>query len=73
MDNEVGGTNNGNHFWLNSGGSRGVLENRETTHSDTSLPAVPGPLPILGSGIAFGYARFLRLRVRSNQIVPGSC
>ena len=44
-----------------------------STRITTRNTPVPGPLPILGAGITFGYARFLRRRMRSNRIVPGLC
>ncbi|MCP9932390.1 hypothetical protein KBZ08_00510 [Cyanobium sp. Candia 9D4] len=35
---------------------------------DVSTENVPGPLPILGAGIAFGYSRRLRKRVKSAAV-----
>jgi hypothetical protein len=31
--------------------------------TQTAIPAVPGPLPILGAGAAFGFSRKLRRRI----------
>lgn len=31
---------------------------------DSNLPSVPGPLPIAGAGVAFGFARQLRHRIK---------
>jgi hypothetical protein len=33
-----------------------------------SQPSVPGPLPLLGVSVAFGYSRKLRNRIRSSKL-----
>lgn len=33
----------------------------------TNPVAVPGPLPVLGAGVAFGFSRRLRKRIKSRQ------
>jgi hypothetical protein len=43
-----------------------AITNAFTLKNSTS---VPGPLPILGAGIAFGYSRKLRARIKSHALV----
>jgi hypothetical protein len=41
------------------------------TFDDASpMAAVPGPLPLLGVGAAFGYSRKLRKRIVSSKVLP---
>jgi hypothetical protein len=40
---------------------------RLTTDDQSSGVAVPGPLPLLGVGAAFGYSRKLRKRIKTNK------
>jgi len=39
------------------------------TFSQKSVSEVPGPLPLLGAGLAFGYSRKLRSRIKSHTLV----
>jgi hypothetical protein len=34
------------------------------THTQTSVPPVPGPLPVVGAAAAFGYSRQIRRRLK---------
>ena len=36
-------------------------------------PSVPGPLPLLGVGSAFGYSRRLRTRIKTSKTPEGTC
>jgi len=36
-------------------------------------PSVPGPLPLLGVGAAFGYSRRLRTRIKTSKTPEGTC
>jgi hypothetical protein len=48
--------------------NEGVFLTRRSTRTDVPPPPVvdvPGPLPIFGAGIAFGYSRSLRRRVKA--------
>jgi hypothetical protein len=40
-----------------------------STHPVSAQP-VPGPLPLLGVGAAFGYSRKLRKRIVSSKVLP---
>lgn len=40
-----------------------------STHPVSTHP-VPGPLPLLGVGAAFGYSRKLRKRIVSSKVLP---
>jgi hypothetical protein len=44
-------------------GSINSLQNSFTQRPGTPPPTVPGPLPLLGAGAAFGFSRRLRARV----------
>jgi hypothetical protein len=37
-----------------------------------NVNVVPGPLPVLGAGVAFGFSRRLRRRIRQSQFVADS-
>ena len=49
-------------------GLRGSLTtlNNSFTQGDTSDERVPGPLPLLGAGAAFGFSRKLRSRIKGS-------
>lgn len=42
------------------------------TGDTINVNVVPGPLPVLGAGVAFGFSRRLRRRIRQSQFVAGS-
>jgi hypothetical protein len=46
-------------------GSIKTLDN-EYTQGDSSIPTVPGPLPVVGAGMALGFSRKLRSRIKSS-------
>jgi hypothetical protein len=46
-------------------GSINVTEGYFDTWSDSVTQAVPGPLPLLGAGAAFGFSRKLRSRIKN--------
>jgi hypothetical protein len=48
-------------------GANGTLTtlNNSFTQGDASL-SVPGPLPVMGAGVAFGFTRRLRRRIKAN-------
>jgi hypothetical protein len=45
-------------------GNGGMIDNYQNTFTQQ----VPGPLPILGAGAAFGYTRKLRRRVKAMRL-----
>jgi hypothetical protein len=64
---------NGN-FMTSAAGGGGVFENNLTVSGplyltykyDDGLNPAPGPLPIVGAGLAFGFSRKLRRRIQSS-------
>ena len=42
------------------------------TGDTISVRVVPGPLPVLGAGAAFGFSRRMRRRIRQSRFVAGS-
>ena len=40
--------------------------NNSYTQGDSSIPTVPGPLPLLGAGMALGFSRKLRSRIKGS-------
>jgi uncharacterized repeat protein (TIGR03803 family) len=53
-----------------SGGANDLGTIYEFNLGNDPAPAVPGPLPLLGAGAAFGWSRQLRRRVKLQQ--PGA-
>jgi hypothetical protein len=49
-------------------GANGDLKtlNNEYTQGDSSISRVPGPLPLLGAGMALGFSRKLRSRIKGS-------
>jgi hypothetical protein len=64
---------NGN-FMTSATGGGGIFENNLTVSGplyltykyDDGLNPAPGPLPIVGAGLAFGFSRKLRRRIQSS-------
>ena len=48
--------------------TNGFFSTRDSLRDD-SPPPVPGPLPILGVGLAFGYSRSLRNRISASRVI----
>jgi hypothetical protein len=53
---------------LPSSGTLGSWTINGTGDTITARIAVPGPLPLLGAGAAFGFSRRLRQRIQSRQV-----
>jgi hypothetical protein len=48
--------------------SDGVIDNVQNTFGQTGTTGVPGPLPLLGIGAAFGMSRKLRKRIKGSTL-----
>ena len=52
-------------FYASTAETGGIPDNSLTSDSDFTTTAVPGPLPLLGAGAAFGFSRTLRKRIKA--------
>jgi len=46
----------------------GVVDNLQNTFGQTEIPPVPGPLPLVGIGAAFGLSRRIRSRIKGARL-----
>ena len=46
----------------------GAIDSFENSYRQKEVDKVPGPLPILGAGVAFGFSRKLRRRIDGARV-----
>lgn len=58
----------GTKIWVKDtwGATEGGMDNVSNDYSQTTT--VPGPLPVLGAGVAFGFSRKLRRRIQGGRV-----
>jgi hypothetical protein len=62
----------GDVFGFRQNSSDSIFGRASTTISNFTAPAVPGPLPLLGAGAAFGWSRQLRKRIGTSGSVKSA-
>ena len=50
-------------------GAGDVLDNFKDVYTQTNATEVPGPLPLMGAGVALGFSRKLRRRLKAGALV----
>ena len=50
------------------GRANGSINSLQNSFGQTDIPPVPGPLPLVGIGAAFGFSRRIRSRIKGARL-----
>jgi len=54
--------------WNVQPGANGSINSLQNSFGQTDIPPVPGPLPLVGIGAAFGFSRRIRSRIKGARL-----